>query len=1483
MAESGDAALAEQFRRYVSEGKQEARNGNLEESIRLFRQALEIHPSEKVMANIKKLEEALASLTLDQEDDDFVDVCQSGLMLYGEMYDKLFDHQREGVAFLYSLYRDGRKGGILADDMGLGKTIQIIAFLSGMFDAEYIRSVLLIVPTTLISNWTREFASWAPGLRVKVFHGPCIAERTRNLERVQRRHGVVLTTYHMLLNNWQQLSTSGTEEFFWDYVILDEAHKIKTPSAKMTKCAHAIPSKNRILLTGTPVQNNLKELWALFDFACQGSLLGTMKTFRMEYENPITTARAKDATPGERALGLKISENLMSIIKPYFLRRSKDELQKKVIPELKSNLPAFQSKDAAPAMPSLPRKNEFIVWVFLAPIQEEIYRKFLSLDHIKELLTTTRSPLAELNVLKKLCDHPRLLSARACSQLGLEASDYNEPDGGETEADEHLHRNIEHISDEILIKESGKLRFLVALLERLQEEGHRTLVFSRSRKMLDIIERILTHRRFKLMRIDGKVTHLMEREKRIGMFQESNDYSVFLLTTQVGGVGLTLTAATRVVIFDPSWNPATDAQAVDRAYRIGQKANVVIYRLITCGTVEEKIYRRQVFKDSLIRQSTGDKKNPFRYFTMQELRELFILEDARSSLTQLQLQSLHASQRKTDTQLDEHIAYLHSLEIFGISDHDLMYTHETVHEDEVENEEDQRYIEHRVQKAQELVQLESQLNNQLIGSMRNTTEGAWLREMELSTQPKKKTPKPSQNHALSASVLPTNNEVVTLVTDDDDDDDNNKDDNGSNDIVNVSSKMTRLDVEDVDDERILRDISNMDMSLSKNEEYTSVRIQDFDREQNQSTVSSFPQANKENCHPKFETVSHDLLAQDVDNEQMLQDKSNMDISLSRNEECKSAQLQEHDPKAMSPLPTTPLLSNKENCSPGSQRISCALSAEANMKSNDVQVEPLQQSYESISGDKQLTRTELSPNVVRKLYEVNSEDSLGYKKNPVRRIVSDDEEEPYDLVINDDDSNGSDAGEVINISSRLTSLHVEDMDDEQMLRDTSNMDISLSKTEECKSASSQRNQSNVSPFPQANLFSSKDNCHPEFKLISQDLPAQHVDNEQMLWDKSNMDISLSKNEESKSAQLQEREHNLDLKAMSSFLTAPSLSNKENSSHESQRNSSEPSAKVNIKGNDVEVEPLQWSSESVSGDKRQVTRTELSSDVARKPYEEACEIYELDAAVSFQPQPNNISMCTAEQESEMMLQNESLTTPSPYQANFNLVLEDSEDELQVVSKEEMSLEETSNEGFQLRMDSRHSSASHSWAGENEDNGSPPARKNVMGSMLLGGSHRLSDALMDNSEVSFYYKKKPVRRIVSDDEEEQIELITEQDDSKHGEISALHNVDVICMSTPKSNGPVASLCFSPRVKVSGRRSTASRRSLANLVMDQVEDVVEVVESESDVPPVSSSQNNTEKEMIQISSRQDSTEPLEETLDSENRSSYLYETASIGDESSL
>ncbi|XP_034547313.1 DNA excision repair protein ERCC-6-like [Notolabrus celidotus] len=725
----------EAYQRFIQKGKDVARQGDMFKALEYFKRAYKIHQSQKLESRIKKIEELISQNESEEEDEEFVNVNNSGLMMFKELYDKLYDYQRDGVAFMYGLYRDGLKGGILADDMGLGKTIQVISFLSGMYDNELAKNTLLIMPTSLITNWTKEFAKWTPGMRVKEFHGTSKGERTRNLEKVQRRGGVIITTYTMLMNNWQQLSSYHGREFTWDYMILDEAHKIKTTTTKTAKSAYAIPSKNRVLLTGTPVQNNLKEMWALFDFACQGTLLGTAKTFKTEYENPITRAREKDATPGEKVLGSRMSEALMATIKPYFLRRTKAEVQKRKMngthpckeenSEDKDSQDQPPPKDTGAVMPTLTRKNDLIVWTYLSSVQEDIYRQFLSLDHIKELLMTTRSPLAELTILKKLCDHPRLLSAAAISKLGLED---NTPEHQQNDEAEAGVNSIANIPDDTLIAESGKLVFLFTLLEQLRQEGHRTLVFAHYRKVLDILERILGNRGFKVMRLDGTITQIAERERRITLFQTDKRYSVFLLTTQVGGVGITLTAANRVVIYDPSWNPATDAQAVDRAYRIGQTENVVIYRLITCGTVEEKIYRRQVFKDSLIRQNTGDKKNPFRYFTKQDLKELFTLQDTHSSSTQLQLQALHSRHRRTDPELDMHIAHLHSMEMFGISDHDLMFSLDTQHDEETPEDEEAHYIEGRVQKAQELMKAESELQMQLAENMASSTEPAWLRQ-----------------------------------------------------------------------------------------------------------------------------------------------------------------------------------------------------------------------------------------------------------------------------------------------------------------------------------------------------------------------------------------------------------------------------------------------------------------------------------------------------------------------------------------------------------------------------------------------------------------------------------------------------------------------------------------------------------------------------------------------------------------------------------
>nr|CAB3243372.1 DNA excision repair protein ERCC-6-like [Phallusia mammillata] len=704
-----------QLKKLIKDGKTCASEGELHKSLKNFRKAYQLCPTEKIMSRIKRIEEVIAEDEEGSDDDyGFIEL-DNGLVIYKKLVERLYPHQINGIKWMYNLFKKGKKGGILADDMGLGKTIQVIAFISAMFDMKKAKNVLLVIPLSVIPNWIAEFENWAPGIRIECFHGAS-NKRKAVLQQCMRKRSVCITTYGLILTQWQALGETlhGTE-FVWDYIILDEGHRIKNPS-KTTKRLHSIPARNRVILTGTPVQNKVRDLWALMDWVTQGTVLGTQKTFKSNYEQPIERARQRDACAAEIQLGNSMAESLRKLTEPYILRRTKaslsstdkenssldKNLQKKLVDGAQDDTTVSKQ----PVFPKLSTKNDFVVWVYLSEVQQNIYKDFLELDSVKELLTSHRSPLVHLTILKKICDHPRLLSSKACMELGLQSNDSISHDLNSSAIEDCAANRIDNITDQTLIEESGKLQFLIQLLIRLREEGHRTLIFSMSRKMLNIIQRILMNHKFKIMRLDGRVTKMAERQIRVKKFQEDPSYHVFLLTTQVGGVGLTLTAADRVVIYDPAWNPATDDQAIDRIYRIGQKKSVAVYRLITCGSVEEKIYRRQVFKNSVIQQSIQGSKDPYRYFTSQELKELFILDDVHSSNTQIQLQALHGHQRNIDDKMQSHIDFLQTLAMFGISDHDLMFSCKPDDFD-YENEMSGEMYDNKVQAAQQQLTMES--------------------------------------------------------------------------------------------------------------------------------------------------------------------------------------------------------------------------------------------------------------------------------------------------------------------------------------------------------------------------------------------------------------------------------------------------------------------------------------------------------------------------------------------------------------------------------------------------------------------------------------------------------------------------------------------------------------------------------------------------------------------------------------------------------
>ncbi|KAL9266286.1 CHROMATIN REMODELING 24-like protein [Drosera capensis] len=577
----------------------------------------------------------------------------------------LYPHQRDGLRWLWSLYCQG-KSGILGDDMGLGKTMQICGFLAGMFDSDLIKRVIVVAPKTLIPHWIKELSVVGLSEKIREYFGTCPKARQYELNYVLQDKGVLLTTYDILRNNTKKLAHSNfvqdeddEDAPIWDYMILDEGHLIKNPSTQRAKSLLEIPCSYRILISGTPLQNNLKELWALFNFCCP-DLLGDKKEFKAKYEYPILRGNEKRASDREKRIGSNVAQELRERIRPYFLRRMKDEV-----------FGEHNEENSG----KLSKKNEIIVWLRLTPCQRHLYEAFLRSEIV--LSAFDGSPLAALTILKKICDHPSLLTKRAAEDV-LEGMDsmLNKED---IDLAEKLAMHVADISEEDDLLESHgnvscKISFILSLLQNLVPEGHNVLIFSQTRKMLNIIQDSLVSNGFEYQRIDG-TTKAADRLKIVNDFQEGHGTPIFLLTTQVGGLGLTLTNADRVIVVDPAWNPSSDNQSVDRAYRIGQTKDVIVYRLMTCGTIEEKIYRKQIFKGGLFRTATEHKEQT-RYFSQQDLRELFSLpkDGFDISPTQQQLHEEHSHQITLSDSLKDHVEFLESLGIGGVSHHSLLYS-----------------------------------------------------------------------------------------------------------------------------------------------------------------------------------------------------------------------------------------------------------------------------------------------------------------------------------------------------------------------------------------------------------------------------------------------------------------------------------------------------------------------------------------------------------------------------------------------------------------------------------------------------------------------------------------------------------------------------------------------------------------------------------------------------------------------------------------
>ncbi|KAH7393309.1 putative DNA repair and recombination protein RAD26 [Cadophora sp. MPI-SDFR-AT-0126] len=528
----------------------------------------------------------------------------NGIKLPGDIYPALFDYQKTGVQWLGELYAQ-QVGGIIGDEMGLGKTIQIISFLAGLhYSKKLTKPIIVVAPATVLRQWVNEFHRWWPPLRVSILHSsgsgmlnvgsesryeddeeigrggarPKSSKAAKKIvDRVVRFGHVLVTTYAGL-----QTYADVLIPVDWDYVVLDEGHKIRNPNTTITIHCKELRTPNRVILSGTPMQNNLTELWSLFDFVFP-MRLGTLLDFRTAFEVPIKLGGYANATNLQVLTATKCAETLKSTISPYLLQRLKVDVAS-----------------------DLPKKSEQVLFCKLTKPQREAYEMFLSSDEMTSILSGSRKSLYGIDILRKICNHPDLLDPRLHGKPGYKWGNPNK---------------------------SGKMQVVKALLEMWKGFGHKTLLFSQGVQMLNIIEEFVKGLDgFNYLRMDGG-TPIKERQILVDRFNNDPDLHVFLLTTKVGGLGVNLTGANRVIIFDPDWNPSTDIQARERAWRLGQKKEVTIYRLMTAGTIEEKIYHRQIFKQFLTNKILKDPTQR-QTFQMKDLYDLFSLGGTDEGITE---------------------------------------------------------------------------------------------------------------------------------------------------------------------------------------------------------------------------------------------------------------------------------------------------------------------------------------------------------------------------------------------------------------------------------------------------------------------------------------------------------------------------------------------------------------------------------------------------------------------------------------------------------------------------------------------------------------------------------------------------------------------------------------------------------------------------------------------------------------------------------
>ena len=511
----------------------------------------------------------------DDENDDIYEQEKAITRLYSQpsilVGGKLTNYQLDGLNWIISLYERGLNG-ILADEMGLGKTIQSIAFLAYLKQFQKKNGYfLVVVPKSTMPNWSRECKLWCPRLNVVVLN-PVKEEREETLELIgQHKFEVVITSYEGV-----NICINKLRKIKWEVLIIDEAHRIKNENALLSKNVRLFQSKFRLLVTGTPLQNNLHELWSLLNFLLPDIFSSSSdfdEWFNMsggdnkDNKNKDGDVELMEDTEDKNA---EIVQQLHKILKPFLLRRTKSEVEK-----------------------TLPPKKEIHIKVGLTELQKDIYKNLLT----RSLLQTESKTIYKniIMQLRKACNHPYLFE-------GIEKP--NPPPN-------HL------------VIYSSKMRILDKLCTKLYGKSQ-ILIFSQMTRMLDILEDYCNERHYEYCRIDGE-TSLEARERMISEFTQKNSSKfIFLLSTRAGGLGLNLMTSDTVILYDSDWNPQVDLQAMDRVHRIGQTKPVLIYRLLCENTIEEKILERQAMRlklDSLVIQQ-GRVLKVGEHFTKDQMKEM---------------------------------------------------------------------------------------------------------------------------------------------------------------------------------------------------------------------------------------------------------------------------------------------------------------------------------------------------------------------------------------------------------------------------------------------------------------------------------------------------------------------------------------------------------------------------------------------------------------------------------------------------------------------------------------------------------------------------------------------------------------------------------------------------------------------------------------------------------------------------------------------